>query len=90
MSMAAIGASAMVWMGCWMTRVRGLRIPGEMAVVGFDNPVVIADRMPPGLSTVALPYHEMGSRAVKVLLDPQLSATAASQVLSPMTICISS
>ena len=53
-----------------------------MAVVGFDNPVVIADHVRPGLSTVALPYHEMGSRAVKVLLDPQLSATAATELIS--------
>ena len=48
----------------------------------FRHPVVIADHMRPGLSTVALPYHEMGSRAVKVLLDPQLSATAVTELIS--------
>jgi LacI family transcriptional regulator len=60
----------------------GLRIPDDVAVVGFDNRVEIADHMRPGLSTVALPYHQMGGRAVEVLLDPQLVAAAATELIT--------
>jgi len=62
-------------------REAGLRIPDDVAVVGFDNRVEIADHMRPRLSTVALPYYEMGSRAVEVLLDPHLSAAAATELI---------
>lgn len=60
----------------------GLRIPDDIAVVGFDNRVEIADHMRPGLSTVALPYREMGGRAVEVLLDPQLAAAATTELIT--------
>jgi LacI family transcriptional regulator len=49
---------------------RGLTIPDDIAVVGFDNRVEIAAHMRPGLTTVALPYYEMGRRAINALLDP--------------------
>jgi LacI family transcriptional regulator len=57
----------------------GRRIPQDVAVVGFDNRVEIADHMRPRLTTVALPYHEMGKRAVEVLLDPQRCAAGATE-----------
>ena len=60
----------------------GFRIPSDIAVVGFDNRVEIADHMRPGLSTVALPYHQMGTRAVEVLLDPQLLAAGATELVA--------
>lgn len=63
-------------------REAGLRIPDDVAVVGFDNRVEIADHMRPGLSTVALPYYQMGSRAVEVLLDQRLSAAAETELVT--------
>lgn len=53
-------------------RERGLRIPQDIAVIGFDNRVEIAAHMRPALTTIALPYSEMGKRAVEHLLgtDP--------------------
>jgi LacI family transcriptional regulator len=50
-------------------RERGLAIPGDVSVIGFDNRVEIADHMRPRLTTVALPYRAMGSEAVAMLLD---------------------
>ena len=41
----------------------GLRVPEDVSIVGFDDMAVIADTTRPGLTTVALPYHEMGLRA---------------------------
>lgn len=49
-------------------RRRGLSIPGDMAVVGFDNQEVIAAHLRPPLSTVALPHYELGAAGVRLLL----------------------
>lgn len=49
-------------------REHGLRIPTDMAVVGFDNQDVIAAHLRPPLSTVALPHYELGAAGVRVLL----------------------
>ncbi|PVG81291.1 LacI family transcriptional regulator [Nocardioides gansuensis] len=61
---------------------RGLRIPEDLSVVGFDNQELIADGLRPGLTTVALPHYEMGAWAVETLIrrieDP---GTPSEQVL---------
>jgi LacI family transcriptional regulator len=47
----------------------GLRIPDDVAVVGFDNQELIAAQLRPTLSTVALPHYEMGRWAVSHLIE---------------------
>ena len=47
---------------------RGLRVPGDLAIVGFDNQEVIAGHLRPPLSTIALPHYEMGWWGVNYLL----------------------
>lgn len=53
-------------------RDRGLRVPDDMSVVGFDNQEVISGHLHPTLSTVALPHYELGAAGVRTLLgiDP--------------------
>lgn len=63
-------------------RETGRTVPRDVSIVGFDNRVEIADHMRPALSTVALPYHEMGMRAVEVLLDPELLAASATELIA--------
>lgn len=46
---------------------RGLSIPADVAVVGFDNQELIAAYLRPKLTTVALPFHQMGTRGVEML-----------------------
>lgn len=46
-----------------------LRIPDDVAVVGFDNQELVAAHLDPGLSTMALPHYAMGQWAVQYLLD---------------------
>ena len=48
-------------------RERGLKIPDDVSVVGFDNQELIAAYLRPRLTTVALPYSEMGARSVELL-----------------------
>jgi LacI family transcriptional regulator len=47
----------------------GLRIPDDLSVVGFDNQEYIAEGLYPALTTMALPHYEMGTWAVRRLLD---------------------
>jgi len=49
-------------------RQRGLSVPDDIAVVGFDNQEVIAAHLRPPLSTVALPHYELGAAGVRLLL----------------------
>ncbi|WP_326600773.1 LacI family DNA-binding transcriptional regulator [Streptomyces sp. NBC_01803] len=55
---------------------RGLKIPGDVAVVGFDNQELIAAYLRPALTTVALPFEVMGAMGVDML-----AALAAGQPL---------
>lgn len=49
-------------------RSRGVRVPDEMSVAGFDNYRVIAETLYPPLTTVDLPYAAMGVRAAQRLM----------------------
>ncbi len=48
---------------------RGLSIPDDLSIVGFDDQQLIAAELHPGLTTMALPHYEMGHWAVQHLLD---------------------
>lgn len=55
-------------------RERGVRIPDDIAVMGFDNQDVIAAHLRPPLSTVALPHYELGAAGVRTLLGLETAA----------------
>ena len=46
---------------------RRLRIPQDIAVVGFDNQEIISQFLRPRLTTVALPFEQMGAVGVTML-----------------------
>ncbi len=46
----------------------GLSVPDDVSVLGFDDHPV-ASWMRPRLTTIALPHHELGERAVEVLVE---------------------
>ena len=46
-----------------------LSIPGDVAVMGFDNHEIVAAALNPGLSTMQLPHYEMGKWAFNYLLE---------------------
>jgi LacI family transcriptional regulator len=55
-----------------------LRVPEEVAVIGFDNQELLAANLRPPLTTMQLPHYEMGRWAVHHLIagNPQPSPTA--------------
>ena len=46
----------------------GLRVPDDLSIASFDDDV-IASYLRPGLTTAAIPYEEMGRRAMEMLLS---------------------
>lgn len=44
-------------------------IPGDVAVMGFDNQEIIAAHLNPALSTMELPHYAMGQWAINYLLE---------------------
>jgi len=50
-------------------RKSNLRIPEDVAVVGFDNVEMLAAQIHPPLTTIELPMFEMGQLAVRMLLE---------------------
>ncbi len=56
----------------------GLRVPADLSVVGYDDDENLAPFMVPPLTTVRLPFKEMGEQAVRHLLD-QLTGRTTGQ-----------
>lgn len=50
-------------------RSRGVRVPDDMSVAGYDNHRLIAETLYPPLTTIELPYQAIGARAAQWLLD---------------------
>jgi LacI family transcriptional regulator len=48
---------------------KGLRIPKDISVVGFDDQELLAAHARPPLTTIRIPYFEMGSWAVDRLIN---------------------
>ena len=47
----------------------GLKVPRDLSVIGFDDQRTITLSLRPALTTVALPYFEMGRIATRILND---------------------
>lgn len=56
-------------------RELGLRIPADVSVVGYDDQREISPYLHPPLTTIRLPYEEMGRLAVEALLDGHAGGT---------------
>ena len=49
-------------------RERGLKIPGDVSITGFDD-IELARIVDPALTTVHVPHREMGRKAARELVD---------------------
>jgi DNA-binding LacI/PurR family transcriptional regulator/anti-anti-sigma regulatory factor len=65
---AVVAANDELIIGAWdILRARGVHIPGDVAVVGFDDRLDGRTRTPP-LTSVAVPFYEVGYQSVETLL----------------------
>lgn len=63
-----LGNDEMAMRAYGMLRSHGFSLPEDISVAGFDNYRAIAEALYPPLTTVDLPYSEMGRRAARELL----------------------
>jgi DNA-binding LacI/PurR family transcriptional regulator len=73
-------------------RSKGLRIPDDLSVGGFDD-IPMAQQSSPALTTVQQPGYDMGSEAVRLLFDlmdgrPKTSHKASMRSTSDMTAAV--
>ncbi len=59
---------------------RGLSIPHDVSVVGYDDQPGLAEFLTPALTTIQLPHFEMGATCVTLLLDGAVGDGAVHQV----------
>ncbi|WP_238625440.1 LacI family DNA-binding transcriptional regulator [Aggregatilinea lenta] len=67
-------------------RKSGLRIPEDVAIVGFDNVEILAAQIHPPLTTIELPNFEMGQLAIQMLLG-EVDITQDGQPVQHMIEC---
>ncbi|MFC0432110.1 LacI family DNA-binding transcriptional regulator [Kutzneria buriramensis] len=60
---------------------RGLSVPGDLSVVGYDDQQLVAAELDPPLTTVALPHYEMGRWAMEVALGLRRADPAAPHLM---------
>lgn len=66
---AIVAGNDLIALGCLdAIRARGLSVPGDLSVVGFDD-MTFVNRLQPPLTTVAVPYEAMGAAAGWLLLE---------------------
>jgi LacI family transcriptional regulator len=53
----------------WLLRERGIDVPGQISVMGFED-IPAASDVHPALSTIKIPMRQMGEHAMRMLLEP--------------------
>ncbi len=61
----------------------GLSIPNHLSIVGFDNQVLLAEAVDPGLTSVQLPHGEMGQWAMEQVISQLQQQTAPQSMRMP-------
>ncbi|MYI40807.1 MAG: hypothetical protein F4063_02325 [Chloroflexi bacterium] len=73
-----------VAMNCYSALAElGLRVPADVAVIGFDNIAHISEGLLPPLTTMQLPHYEMGRWAARYLMQNRGCALKPVQVALP-------
>jgi LacI family transcriptional regulator len=66
---AIIAGNDLIALGCYAAlRERGLRVPGDISVVGY-NGIPFSDEFAPPLTTIRIPHYDIGVRAAELILD---------------------
>ncbi|OFE14392.1 hypothetical protein BA895_10530 [Humibacillus sp. DSM 29435] len=66
----------------------GIRVPDDVSVIGYDDQIGLASSLRPALTTVRLPYLEMGRAAAEQLLCPDRDPAMPAMPTTTTTITI--
>jgi LacI family transcriptional regulator len=64
-------------------RAKGIHVPEEIAVVGFDG-IALAQELTPPLTTIKVPFQEIGRRAAELLLSGAQPDEHAAPIVLPV------
>ncbi|MDJ0496845.1 MAG: LacI family DNA-binding transcriptional regulator [Acidimicrobiia bacterium] len=82
---AIVGANDLMALGCYdVLAERGIRVPHDVSVTGFDDMAYI-DRVHPAMTTVSVPFYEMGALAGEVMLTLLTSEDSGAGTLPTST-----
>ena len=65
-----------------LIRQMGYKIPETISIVGYDNYKMIAENLLPKLTTVSLPYFNMGQIAANIAINKELQSNIKTQEIS--------
>ncbi len=86
---AVVAGNDLIALGCYDLLIdRGLSCPEHLSVVGF-NDMPFVDKLRPPLTTVAVPHHQVGAEAARMLLEALHQPQRLSRsVLLPLTLSV--
>jgi LacI family transcriptional regulator len=66
---AVVAGNDLIALGCYdALRERGLSVPGDVSVVGY-NDIPFSDKLSPPLTTVRIPHYRLGVKSAELLLE---------------------
>jgi LacI family transcriptional regulator len=86
---AVAAANDLLALGCYdVFAERDISCPDDVSVVGF-NDMPFLDKMRPPLTTIAIPHHQIGAEAARLLLDAIAEPNRpARSVLLPLSLVV--
>jgi LacI family transcriptional regulator len=86
---AIVAGNDLIALGCYdVFAERGMSCPGDVSVVGF-NDMPFLDKLRPPLTTIAIPHHQIGTEAARLLLDGIADPSRpARSVLLPLSLVV--
>ena len=86
---AVVAGNDLIALGCYdVFTERGIRCPEDVSVVGF-NDMPFLDKLRPPLTSVAIPHHQIGVEAARMLLESiEEPERPTRSVLLPLTMTV--
>jgi LacI family transcriptional regulator len=86
---AIVAGNDLIALGCYdVFSERGITCPDDLSVVGF-NGMPFLDKLRPPLTTLAIPHHQIGVEAARLLLDAIAEPDRPSRsVLLPLSLVV--
>lgn len=85
---ALIGGNDLLAAGIlFEAQARGIAVPGELSIVGFDN-LDLSAHLTPSLTTIHLPTAELGRRAAEMVMSRLARAPAAEMIELPVELVV--